>query len=73
MTPAEKQRFDRLEAAVNALAYLETRFAGIPPGLCPELDAIRLERVGSIVPGGGPRLSMETRPAPALEQREAVV
>ena len=60
-----QQRLDRLEAAVNALAFLETRLAPIPPGLCPELDAIRTERAGSVS-------TPEIRPFLAPERREAV-
>jgi plasmid stabilization system protein ParE len=60
-TQAER-RLDRLEAAVASLARLETRLANIPPGVYPELDAIRAERAG------GPGL--ETRPHLAHETRE---
>jgi hypothetical protein len=69
MTPlTDKQRIKRLEAAVNQLAWLETRLAAIRPGTCPELDAIRVELAGSIVPGG-----QERRPFAGLpEQRERV-
>jgi hypothetical protein len=64
-TVTDKQRIDRLEAAVNGLAFLESRLAAIPPGLCPELDAIRAERAGSV---GTP----EIRPSNAPERRQAV-
>lgn len=57
----DKERIVRLEAAVTSLAQLEARLAHIPPGLHPELDAIRLEY------GRG----RETRPHHAPEQREA--
>jgi hypothetical protein len=43
-----KERLDRLEAAVSALAFLETRLAAIPPGHHPELDAIRAEQAGAL-------------------------
>ncbi|HEY2181319.1 MAG TPA: hypothetical protein VGH09_06585 [Solirubrobacteraceae bacterium] len=61
------ERLDRLEAAVNGLAYFETRLAAIPFGVCPELDAIRTERHGSVTPA-----EMETRPdTTVLEGRAA--
>jgi hypothetical protein len=71
-TETEK-RLDRAEAAINALAYLETRLAGIPRGLSPELDAIREEYAGRIGPQGSPPIT-ERRPSSAApeQRREAV-
>jgi hypothetical protein len=60
-------------AAINGLARLETRLAAIKPGVCPELDAIRAELAGSIIPGGQERLILETRPHHAPEQRVKAV
>ena len=66
-----KQRLDRIEKAINALAYFEGRLAPIKAGVCAELDAIRAELAGSIVPGGQQR---EVRPlAPLPEQRAKLV
>ena len=66
-TLTDKQRLDRAEAAISALAFFETRLAAIRPGLCPELDAIRQEYAGRIqdVP--------EQRPFSAPERRKVAV
>ena len=68
MTLTTSQRLARIEKAINALAYCETRFAPIKDGLSVELDEIRAEQQGTIVPGG-----QERRPFTGLpEQRQAV-
>jgi hypothetical protein len=63
----DKQRIARLEAAVNGLAFLETRLAAIRSGVCPELDEIRQEYAGRM---GG---MQETRPGPVGELRVKAV
>ena len=65
MALTDKQRLARAEAAINGLAFLETRLAAIPRGLCPELDEIRREYAGRVS-------AFEQRPYSAPEQREAV-
>jgi hypothetical protein len=70
-TLTDEQRLARAEAAINALAYFETRLAGIPRGLSPELDAIREEYAGRIGPQGSPPIT-EQRPYSAPERREAM-
>ena len=63
-----QQRLDRIEAAINGLAYFEGRLAPIKAGICVELDAIRAEQAGGIVPAG-----QERRPFAGLpESRERV-
>lgn len=62
-TETEK-RLDRIEAAINGLAFFETRLAPIQEGLCPELDEIRAERFGSV--GNG----RERRPSSLPERRD---
>jgi hypothetical protein len=61
-TPTEPARIERLERAVNGLAYLMTRHAAIPVGLCRELDEIRQELAGSVG-------RQETRPHKPPESR----
>jgi len=74
---SDKQRIKRLEEllartekAINGLAYFTAPHTGIKDGPCPELDAIRRELAGSIIPGGRER---EIRPlAPLPESRKSV-
>jgi hypothetical protein len=54
-----QQRLDRIEKAINGIAYFETRLAAI---------AIRAEQHGSIIPGGQER---EIRPLAPLPERRA--
>jgi hypothetical protein len=61
----------RTEKAINGLAYFAAPHTGMKDGPCPELDEIRRELAGSIIPGGQER---DIRPlAPLPEQRAKVV
>ena len=44
-----EERLERIEKAINGLAFFESRLARLKEGICPELDEIRHERHGSLV------------------------